>query len=418
MTKELRREQPNNCSLEIAEKKVNSINLALNNANARLRNDLTNLKQHVAARNQQLQQQCQFNDAIMDISASPIVIVDADLRLIRFSKSCEVITGHDFEKFIGTTHWWKLVSDVDREQTRHIFDRLRDDEQAIAHKNHWLNADGSKRNLSWVTTVLKDTSDKVLYFVMTGIDITQQRRAELDARQHLEIASRLHRLQPANELTTLLAHELNQPLAAISMFAESGQQLLMESPSATTQLNTVLKQVSEQSMRAGEIIRRLRAFISRDPIKLVPLDLNSVIERVTMAMATSARKSAIEIETNADISIPEVMADDVHVEQVLLNLLRNAIESIQASAMPEGKITVTTRRRENRVLVSVCDSGAGIDAERASAIFEPSGGCSTKEHGLGVGLLISRSLIEAHGGRLWIEPSVPGAIVHFWLLQA
>lgn len=418
MTKELRRAQPDNSSLEITEKKENSINLALNNANARLRNDLTNLKQHVTARNQQLQQQCQFNDAIMDIAASPIVIIDADHRLIRFSKSCEVITGHDFEKFIGTTHWWKLVPDVDRELTRRVFDRLRDDEQAIAHENHWLNADGSKRNLSWVTTVLKDADDKVLYFVMTGIDITRQRRAELDARQHLEIASRLQRLLPANELTTLLAHELIQPLAAITMFVESGQQLLMESPSAATQLNRVLKQVSEQSVRAGEIIRRLRAFISRDAIRLVPLDLNRVIERVVIAMATSAHKSAIEIETNADISIPEVMADDVHVEQVLSNLLRNAIESIQATAMPEGKITVSSRRRQNRVLVTVCDSGAGIDADRADTIFEPSGSGSTKEHGLGVGLLISRSLIEAHGGRLWIEPSVPGAIVHFWLLPA
>lgn len=416
MTKELQRSRLNNSSQMIAEKKVNSINLALNNANARLRNDLTNLKQHVAARNQQLQQQCQFNDAIMDIVAAPVIVIDADQRLIRFSKSCEAITGHNFEKFIGTTHWWKLVPAEDRLLTEQVLDRLRDDEKAIAHESHWLNTDGSKRILSWMTTGLKDGDDKILYFVMTGTDITCQRRAEQDARQHLDIASHLQRLQPPNELTTQLAHELNQPLTAISMYVESGQKLLTESPQTTTQLNTVLKQLSEQSERASEITQRLRAFISRGDITLVPLDLNAVVERAVMTISVRARKNSIEIETNVDKSIPAVMADGVHVEQVLFNLLRNAIEAIQAMIIPEGKITVTTRRRQNRVQVSVFDSGAGISDEMVSRIFEPSG--STKEHGLGVGLQISRSLVEAHGGRLWIEPSVPGGIVHFWLLPA
>jgi PAS domain S-box-containing protein len=307
MTKELRRAQPSNSTPEISGEKTHSINLALNNTNARLRNDLTILKQHVAARNQQFQQQCQFNDAIMDIAAAPIVVIDADQRLIRFSKSCEMITGHDFKKFIGTTHWWKLVPVEDRKLTESVFDRLRDNEQAITHENHWLNADGSRRNLSWSTTVMKDTDDNTLYFVMTGIDITRQRRAELDAHQQLKIASRLQRIQPTNELTTLLAHELNQPLAAIAMYAESGQKLLIESPSAMTQLDAVLKQVSEQSVRAGEIIRRLRAFISHDEITLIPVDLNTLVEHAAITMATSALKSGIDLEVNADKSIPEVM---------------------------------------------------------------------------------------------------------------
>jgi signal transduction histidine kinase len=130
-------------------------------------------------------------------------------------------------------------------------------------------------------------------------------------------------------------------------------------------------------------------------------------------MAPKARARGIDIALDLAATLPPVMAVDVHIEQVLLNLLRNAIDAIRDASMSNGSITVTTRRFEDMAQVSVIDSGPGIDAAVADKVFEPL--ASHKEYGLGVGLRISRSLIEAHSGRLWVEPHTPGGIFHFVL---
>jgi signal transduction histidine kinase len=126
-----------------------------------------------------------------------------------------------------------------------------------------------------------------------------------------------------------------------------------------------------------------------------------------------ARSRGINLEIDLDESLPQVMGVGVHIEQVLLNLIRNAIDAIRDARMKSGSITVTTRQQDGMAQVSVCDSGLGIDAEHVEKVFAPL--ASRKEYGLGVGLRISRSLIEAHGGRLWVEPHQPGGIFHFVL---
>jgi signal transduction histidine kinase len=130
-------------------------------------------------------------------------------------------------------------------------------------------------------------------------------------------------------------------------------------------------------------------------------------------MVPKARARGVDIVLDLDGTLPQVMGVGVHLEQVVLNLLRNAIDAIRDAAMKSGSITVSTRQIENMAQVSVIDSGPGIDAAKADKVFEPL--ASRKEYGLGVGLRISRSLIEAHGGRLWVEPHRPGGIFHFIL---
>jgi C4-dicarboxylate-specific signal transduction histidine kinase len=249
-------------------------------------------------------------------------------------------------------------------------------------------------------TEKKQTEDKLL-------------QAENRARETLEEASRLQRLQTANELATLLAHELNQPLAAIATYAETGKQLLRHTPPDHDKLAANLERISQQSLRAGETIRHLRAFVGRGRLDPVPMDLNAVVRSTRTLMAPKARTQGIDIALDLDEALPPVLGVDVHIEQVLLNLLRNAIDAIRDNRMKNGSITMTTRRVEDMAQVSVIDSGPGIDAAMADKVFEPFS--SRKEYGLGVGLRISRSLIEAHGGRLWVEPHTPGGIFHFVL---
>jgi len=261
--------------------------------------------------------------------------------------------------------------------------------------------------------VLKDEAGRVQFIIGTGIDITEKHQAEIRAREILEEASRLQRLQTANELATLLAHELNQPLAAIASYAEAGQQLLRHTPLEQDKLTRNLDQISQQSLRAGEAIRHLRAFVGRGRIEPVPLDLNTVVRNTCTLMLPKARSRGIKLVLELDETLPQVMGVGVHIEQVLLNLMRNAIDAIRGAKMKSGSITVTTQQQDGMARISVRDSGPGIEAGQVDKVFEPL--ASRKEYGLGVGLRISRSLIEAHGGKLWVEPHQPGGIFHFVL---
>jgi PAS domain S-box-containing protein len=264
--------------------------------------------------------------------------------------------------------------------------------------------------------VLRDPEGRARFNVGVVSDITDLRQAEEEAREHLEEASRLQRLHTVNELATLLAHELNQPLAAIATYTEVGRQLLRGSSLDQVRLAGNLEKIGQQALRAGDIIRHLRSFVRRRPIDPEPLDLHEVVRGACDLMAPEARKGGIRLELRLDPNPSLVIGVSVQVEQVLLNLLRNAFDAIDDAGMRGGTVTVTTQRAGDKVRVTVSDSGPGIDAEAAARLFEPLS--SRKVDGLGVGLRISRSPIAAHGGRLWVEPRVPGGVFHFELSLA
>jgi two-component system CheB/CheR fusion protein len=157
----------------------------------------------------------------------------------------------------------------------------------------------------------------------------------------------------------------------------------------------------------------MRAYVGRGQIDPVPLDLNEVVRNACALMVPKAYNRGIDLQIDPADALPPVMGVGVHIEQVLFNLIRNAVDAIRDARMKGGRIAVTTRQLEGMAQVSVTDSGPGIDAEEAAKVFESL--TSRKKYGLGVGLRICRSLIEAHGGRLWVEPHSPGAIIHFTL---
>jgi two-component system CheB/CheR fusion protein len=369
----------------------------------------TQLTEHSA----QLQYERNFIDAILNTASALIIVIDPEERLVRFNAACNVLTGYDFAEFKGTTRWLNLIPVDEMEGVRQIIDTLKSGKDAVQHENHWIRLDGSRRLLRWSNSVLRDENGKIQYMIGAGIDITDQHKAEMKARVALEEASRLQRLQTANELATVLAHELNQPLAAIASYAEAGQRLLNHTPLERDKLMQNLEKISKQSLRAGETIRHIRAFVGRGRIDPVPLDLNTVVHDTCALMIPKSRSRGVNVVLDLDETLPSVLGVDVHIEQVLLNLLRNAVDAIRDAHMKEGTITIKTQRADDMAQVSVCDTGPGIDAEMANKVFEPL--ASRKNYGLGVGLRISRSLIEAHGGRLWVEPHTPGGIFHFVL---
>ena len=236
----------------------------------------------------------------------------------------------------------------------------------------------------------------------TVIDISERRRAEERARQRQAELAHVARLNMVGEMATTLAHELNQPLGAVSTYTEACRLLLRSGAEDTAQLMRALDQISKQAQRASEIVRRVREFVRKTDQGRTKIDLNGLVGDAVALTAEDARAHGIAIELLLSRDLPAIVADRVQIEQVLLNLLRNSVEAMgTARAGGRWLIVGTARGAVQHVVVTVRDNGPGLRAGEERRIFEPF--YTTKSEGMGMGLSISRSIVEEHAGHLWAE---------------
>jgi two-component system sensor kinase FixL len=210
------------------------------------------------------------------------------------------------------------------------------------------------------------------------------------------------------EMASVLAHELNQPLSAISTYLRAGQRLLTtqspESPAIP-----ILGSAAEQSLRAGDIIRRMRNFVAQGENDQQVESLQALIEDAAVLGLLGARERGVTTRYKWNDAVDAVFVDKVQVQQVALNLVRNALEAMDGSTVRELLIT-TGPSEDGMAVISVADTGSGVDAEVAERLFQPF--FTTKgAQGMGVGLSICRTIIEAHGGRIWFEPNPEGGTI-------
>jgi PAS domain S-box-containing protein len=239
------------------------------------------------------------------------------------------------------------------------------------------------------------------------VSALERKRAEDTARRHEAELAHALRLGTMGELAAGLAHELNQPLSAISSFASGCERRLRAGNVEVPELLKAVEEMSRQALRAGEVIRTLRAHVRRRAPRREWCEVNLLVEGALMLVRGDLVDSRITLRCELGDDLPPVQVDSIQIEQVLLNLIRNGVDAI--TAVPSGKreLVVSTRRLgDQEIEVAVVDSGRGIAADRCDAIFDPF--VTTKRHGLGLGLSISRSIISGHGGRLWAAPA-PGA---------
>jgi len=221
------------------------------------------------------------------------------------------------------------------------------------------------------------------------------------------------RVGTLGEMAAGLAHELNQPLSAIHFEASAALELSRDS--APGSVHESLSAIADQSLRAGDIVRRMRTFARRGQPKREPTDVGQLIREVLALLAHDLRLNGVRAsETLADV--PPVVVDRIELQQVLVNLIRNAIEAMSATPLPDRRLIVETRRVDHDVRVSVTDSGPGIDPSIAPTLFHPFH--TTKPSGLGLGLSICQSLVESHGGRIGTEPQIHGGTTFFFDLPA
>jgi C4-dicarboxylate-specific signal transduction histidine kinase len=235
-------------------------------------------------------------------------------------------------------------------------------------------------------------------------DVSEILRAQEQAQAHLAQLAHVSRLSTIGSLVSEIAHEINQPLHAIANYAQaSTNELNKLHLDRHSNLAQWLKQISDQATRAAEIIRRSSRFARKSPVRRSTVDVNELIRECLRLENLELRRHRVKLRCELEHTLPTVVADSIQVQQVLVNILRNAIEAMNDTPEAERRLLVRSESHDGAVQISIRDNGSGIGDEQAKKLFEPF--FTTKTEGMGLGLAVSQAIVEAHAGRLWAEPN-------------
>ncbi len=280
-----------------------------------------------------------------------------------------------------------------------------------------IHPDGSVRRIGDRALPILDQTGHVYRIVRVGRDITKRALAEEKARQREAELAHVVRLGTMGEMAAFFAHEITQPLSAIANYTRGCVRRLRAGGGSSEELVAAMEQAYGQAERAGEIIRRLRSFVRKQEPRLSMVNVNDLVQDVVGFVRAEAREKGITIRMELGDPMDPVMADKIQIEQVMLNLVRNAIESMNDNNSTRRELTVRTcMTTRTGVEVTVSDTGRGLAPDAAEHVFEPF--FTTKANGMGMGLSISRSIIETHGGRLCATPGPEGGAVFTFRLPA
>ena len=322
---------------------------------------------------------------------------------------CEATTKPTVQLVIDRTH------PDDRMHLRQIIDNASIERGAFTVEHRLIMADGSVKYVRAVARPSTGEDPGSVIFVGAVTDITERKRAEQERERLRQLEGDLaymSRVMTVGELAASLAHEIKQPITAALMRAKACTRWLRRDAPEVEEACAAASAMVADVTRATEIIERVRLLYRRGTAKQEPVDLNDIIREMTVLLNDTARRNSVSIRTELDASLPTAKADRVQLQQILMNLMSNGIEAMQATG---GGLSVTSRRAEDgQLLISVSDSGVGLPVDGHERIFEAF--FTTKPHGTGMGLSISRRIIELHGGRLWASPNAGrGATFQFTL---
>ena len=367
-----------------------------------------------------LEKERQLNRLYLDLAQVMLVATDRNgmVQLVN-QRAVRVLKKKDQE--ILSSNWIDTcVPPEDRPAARAAFRNLlmsgSDEPQSCEY--HVRSADGEDRFVTWRAVALRDADNVTTGIMLSGEDITEQQRAETEARRAVERMNSVSRLATMGEMAAGISHELNQPLAAIANYAQACARLLRVPAPDLPEIGGALDQIAGQALRAGEIIRRIRSLVRNEDVRREPLDINGLIREMHALLATDARVHDGRLDLDLHEDLPPVTVDKVQIQQVLMNLVHNAFEA--QSAQPGSEpvdVRIATRLTDGGdIEVSVNDHGPGLAADLEQKIFEPF--FTTKATGTGLGLAISRSIIKAHASRLGYRANEPRGACFYFVLPA
>lgn len=327
------------------------------------------------------------------------------------------ITGFGIEESLGKPLFDFIHPDdrqLNAERFRYVIERR--DGYSCNHEARFLRKQGGFCWLQVYAHPVLDDSATVTGISGTLKDVTARHQMEEQLRQHQAELAHVSRLSTMGEMAAGLAHELNQPLAAIVNYTQGCvRRLGSRGEMDVRALQMAMEEVSAQAARAGEIIRRLRDFVRKGEIKQSTVDINTLITVALNLVQPEARHQGINVQLELAQQLPPVSVDPIQIEQVIVNLARNAIEAMSGVDWPMRGLSIRSSLTENGMIeVALRDTGEGLAEELLKQLFYPF--FTTKAAGLGMGLNISRSIIEAHQGRLWATQNPDcGMTFHFTL---
>ena len=274
-------------------------------------------------------------------------------------------------------------------------------------------ADGEYRWFMLRAAPLRDERGNVVKWYGTTTDIEDRKRAEAALQEAQEKLAHVTRAVAMGELAAAIAHEVNQPLTAIVTNANFSLRQLKGSTANLDELRTAIAEIVNDATRASAVISRIRGLLVKGSPRRTELDINEIIQEVIILLRNELTKNRVSVRTDLASNLPRVPGDPVQLQQVLINLIVNAIEAMRTSSDRPRELRIRLEKNSDSILVQVQDSGPGIAPELADRIFEPF--FTTKAEGIGMGLSISRSIIESHGGHLSIAPGSRGAVFQFTL---
>jgi two-component system sensor kinase FixL len=335
------------------------------------------------------------------LEAAQTILIALDVRghlTLISRKGCETLRIE--ESVLMGADWFQTRVPVEERAAAYAFFQtmLRSNPDGPHYGEYQVRTgDGLLRLIAWRCVVMKEESGAVSGVLCSGDDVTDIRRAEAEAREARERMMHVSRLATMGEMATGISHELNQPLAAITTFAQAAKRLLSVPEPDMPEILEALEDIARQALRAGEIIRRLRSLVRHGGSQREPSNLNNLIEELGTLTRADARMHDVHISLDLCQEMPTIDLDPIQIQQVLLNLLRNSIQALE-SAPGDRNITIATRADRDGVEVLIRDSGPGVPDKILDHLFQPF--TTTKPDGTGLGLAISRSIIESHKGTL------------------
>lgn len=349
--------------------------------------------------------------SILDTVPDAMIVIDGTGAIRSFSKAAETLFGWTAEEAVGHNVSILMPQPYRGEHDGYIGRYQKTGERRIIGIGRVVvgeRKDGSTFPMELSVGEMKGTGQPFY----TGFirDLTERQESEGRLQELQSELVHISRLSAMGEMASTLAHELNQPLSAIANYMKGSKRLLSSgrTEDVAERLSGALDQAGEQALRAGEIIRRLRDFVTRGETEKKIESLPKLLEEASALALVGAREKGIRIHLASASPTDFVLVNKVQVQQVILNLIRNAIDAMEGSPRRELGVSVDAADG-GMVRISVSDTGPGIAAAVSDRLFQPF--MSTKREGMGVGLSISRTIIEAHGGQIWPEPAPGGGTV-------
>lgn len=355
-----------------------------------------------------------FAQAVVESAVEAVITVDSQCNIKSFNQAALSMFEQSAQALRGK-HARNLIAPAHYAAFDHYFQSC---QNQAAHKSRGIELNGYQAQdveFPIHLSINQVNTGPDYNFVVLIRDLTEQRAAEKEVREQHDVLAHLERLNTLGEMATGIAHEINQPLTAISMYAQAGLKFLNQPDSSPARLREALDKLSIQAHRAGAVIERMQDMTKQQHSHHEVTSCYKLVEEVYKLAEVEAQTRNFVIVLKHEQNLPEVFCDSVQIQQVLLNLLRNGMQSMKSKGCRAGsKIILKTDSNADGVKISVIDIGIGIAEELSNQLYQPF--TSTKESGMGMGLSISRSIVAAHGGQLeYANNKAAGTTFYFTL---